>query len=102
MKEKGSGYFSHFGWGHVCDILLIAAAVVLIVGLFVEPPVVGIVGFALFAAGAAGVAARRFVMLARSPKGTPEFRNSLMIAIVMSVVFALSVTGVVLKALFVI
>ncbi len=36
MKEqKGSGYFSRFGLAQLCDIIFVAATIVLIVGLFV-------------------------------------------------------------------
>ena len=101
MKEnKGSGYFSRFGLAQLCDIIFVAATIVLIVGLFVEPPVVGIVGFSMFALGSAITAVRRIVMLMASSKGTPEFRNSLIIAIAMTVVFALSVLGIVGKSMF--
>lgn len=102
MQGKGSGYFSHFGWKQICDMVLVAAAVVLIVGLFAETPVVGAVGFAMFAVGAAISAVMRFVQLAHSPKGTPEFRNALIISIAMSVAFALSVAGFVMKISFMI
>lgn len=99
---KGNGYFSHFGLGQICDIIIVAAAVTLIVGLFVEQQIVGLVGFALFAVGSGVSAVRRFVMLASSPKGTPEFRNSLVVSIAMTAAFAISVAGFILKIFFVI
>lgn len=100
MNGNGSGYFSRFGLRHVSDISLVAASVVLIVGLFVETPVVGLVGFCMFAVGSAISAALRFRMLAASDRGTPEFRNSLIVAVAMTAVFALSVFGAVAKILF--
>ncbi len=54
----------------------------------------------MFALGSAITAVRRIVMLMASSKGTPEFRNSLIIAIAMTVVFALSVLGIVGKSMF--
>ena len=71
-------------------------------GRGVEAPVVGAGCIAMFAAGAASSAAMRFVQLAHSPKGTPEFRNALIISIAMSVAFALSVAGFVMKISFMI
>ncbi len=100
MSGNG-GTHRKFGFGHICGIILLAAAIVLIVGLFVEPPAVGAAGFALFAAGSAMSAVRRYVVAALSPGGTPEFRNSLIVAIAMSAVFALSVAGFILKLTFV-
>ena len=101
MKEnKGSGYFSRFGLAQLCDMIFVAATAVLIAGLFVEPPAVGIVGFSMFALGSAISVLRRIAMLMSSSKGTPEFRNSIIIAVAMTVVFALSVLGIVCKSMF--
>lgn len=101
-KTTSSGYFSRFGLRQVCDIALGVAAVLLIIGLFIETVVVSIIGFALFAAASAVSAVRCAVVLFRVSRGTPEYRNALIGLIAMAIVFALSLTGFVLKIMFVI
>ena len=102
-KNKSTGgYFSHLGLRQICDIALGAAAILLIVGLFVETQVVSAIGFALFAAASAVSAVRCAVSLFRVTRSTPEYRNALVGLIAMSAVFALSLTGFILKIMFVI
>ncbi len=102
QKTTTGGYFSRFGLRQVCDIALLLAAVLLIVGLFVETVAVSVAGFALFAAASAVSAVRCAVTLFRVGRGTPEYRNALIGLIAMAIVFALSLTGFVLKIMFVI
>ena len=99
---NGEKRHTRFGFEHICGIILVAASILLIVGLFVEPPAVSLAGFALFAVGSAMLAARRYVSVSRTVSGSPEFRTSLTVAIAMTVTFVLSVVGFVFKLTFII
>ncbi len=102
-NNKGTGgYFARFGIRQICDIALVVAAILLIIGLFVETSVVSLIGFLIFAAASAVSAVRCATVLFRVSKGTPEYRNALVGLIAMTIVFALSLTGFVLKIMFVI
>lgn len=77
--------------------LLLVAAIVLIVGMFVPPVWVTVTGFALFMAGALLTAVRMiFVMIGSRGQSSPEARNALINLIIMIVVFALSLVGLIL------
>ncbi len=97
MENKPrKNYFSEFGLRQVCDIILLSAAVTLIVGMFVRPVAVTIVGFALFIVGSA-MSVVRTVLVLRSGvfRASPEFRNAVVNLVIMSVVFALAMFGLI-------
>lgn len=99
MADNGKNnrsYFSHFGLRQICDITLLTASVVLIVGMFVQPVAVRIVGFALFIVGAITSIVRMILILTHGVnKMSPEFRNAIVNLVIMSVVFCLSLFGLI-------
>lgn len=99
-QKKSGSYFSGFGLKQVCDIILISASIVLVVGMFVEPVAVAIVGFALFIVGSSVSIVRGIMTLMRKISRTsPEFRNAVVNVIVMTIVFGLSIFGLVYHAI---
>ena len=95
-NNKKTGYFSVFGLRQACDLLLIIASVFLIVGMFVEPLWVTIVGFSLFIVGAL-ISIVRMLIVARSSvkNSSPELRNAIINIVIMTVVFGLAVFGLI-------
>lgn len=90
--KKKKNYFSDFGFRQVCDITLLTAAIVLIIGLFVDPVWVILTGLSLFIVGSVMAGVRTVLILTRGAgKSSPEFRNAVINIVIMSVVFALSV-----------
>ena len=101
VNKKTKSYFSHFGIKQVCDITLIAASIVLIVGMFVEPVAVAITGFALFIAGAAVSIVRVLLVMTRKiSHSSPEFKNALVNIIIMTIVLALAIFGLVYNCIY--
>lgn len=86
-------YFSDFGLRQICDFLMIAGAVVLIVGLCTTE-IVLTVGFGIYAV-AAGLAIARAVKVLTSKINhrNPEFKNAIVSVCVMGAIFALTVFG---------
>lgn len=100
-NKKTKSYFADFGIKQVCDIVLIAASIVLVVGMFVEPPAVAITGFALFIVGSAVSIARVLTILTRKiSRSSPEFGNALVNLVIMTIVFALSIFGLVYNCVY--
>lgn len=96
-------YFANFGLKQICDMTLIAASIVLIVGMFVEPIAVAIVGFALFILGSATSVVRVTLVLTRKiSRSSPEFKNALVNLIIMAIVLALSIFGLVYYSVYMI
>ncbi len=96
MANGKKTYFSHFGLRQICDIMLLAAAIVLIVGMFVEPVAVRIVGFSMFIVGSVMSIVRMIMVFARGiNKSSPEFKNAVVNTIIMSVVLCLSLFGLI-------
>lgn len=99
MADNGNNfksYFSHFGLRQICDITLLTAAIILLVGMFVQPVAVKIVGFVLFIVGSIIAIVRMILILVRGVnKSSPEFRNAIVNLVIMSVVFCLSLFGLI-------
>ncbi|MCL2752201.1 MAG: hypothetical protein FWE62_05550 [Firmicutes bacterium] len=102
-KAKKSGkfalafknYFSDFGFRQATGLALIAAAIVLLVGICAKSVPVMVVGLALYAAcGLSGVAQSVFVML-KNNKRSPQFKRAVISLVCMAVLLALSVLGIV-------
>ena len=97
MSNETEMSMLHTATRRITGAILLVAAIVLIVGMFVTPVWVTITGFSLFMAGAVLNAARMiFVLVTSRGKGSPEFVNALVNLVIMAAVFALSLTGLLL------
>ncbi|MBR6788902.1 MAG: hypothetical protein IKM44_03755 [Clostridia bacterium] len=89
-------YFSSFSLRHVCDLTLVVGAVFLLVGIFVSPIWVSIVGYSLFIIGAGLSVVRAIIAITKVvSKKSPEFRNAIINMVIMIIVLGLSVFGLV-------
>lgn len=88
-----AAYFSDFGLRQICDFLMLAGAIVLIVGLCTTEIVLTI-GFGIYAVASAIAIIRSVtVLLSKINHRAPEYKNAIVNTIVMSVIFALTVFG---------
>ena len=86
-----AAYFSDFGMRQICDFLMIAGAVVLIVGLCTTEIVIT-VGIYAVAAALAIVRAVK-VLVSGINHRAPEYKNAIVSACIMGAIFALTVFG---------
>lgn len=106
-KKKSSGTrvkvkkrFSDYALRLFTAIVLIAAAIVALVGICIPDEVTALVGFYLYLVGAImGIAGCLEVMVAVKIRKAPAYKRSLVGLIVLIVLFALALTGVLLSHL---
>lgn len=90
-----AAYFSDFGLRQICDFLMLAGAVVLIVGLCTTEIVLTI-GFGIYIAASAIAILRAVkVLLSKINHRAPEYKNAIVNVCVMGVIFALSIFGLI-------
>lgn len=105
-EEKGFlvRYFSSFGLKQICDILLFAAAIVTLVGLCVyesSTQVVLFVGIGLFILASLLADIRyALVLVGKTSKRSPEYKNARNNVILMSIVLALSILALVFAIMY--
>lgn len=89
-------YFTPFGLRQVCDFVMLAGFVLLIVGLCTTDTVL-LVGFICYAIGAAGSIARCCLVLFSKTINhrDPTYKSAIINVCVMGVLFALAVFGIV-------
>lgn len=88
-----AAYFSDFGLKQICDFLMIAGVVLLIVGLCTTEIVLTI-GFAVYAVAAAIAVIRAAkVLVTVKNHRAPEYKNAIVNVSVMSVVLLLTLFG---------
>lgn len=86
-------YFSDFGIRQICDFLMLAGAVVLIVGLCTTE-IVLTVGFGVYAVAAVLAIIRAIkVLTSKINHRAPEYKNAIVSTCVMGAIFALTVFG---------
>ena len=86
-------YFSDFGIRQICDFLMLAGAVVLIVGLCTTEIVLTI-GFGVYAVASALAVIRAIkVLTSKINHRAPEYKNAIVSTCVMGAIFALTVFG---------
>lgn len=89
-----TAYFSDFGLRQICDFLMIAGAIVLIVGLSTKLELILTIGFGIYAAAAALAMARAIkVLVSGINHRAPEYKNAVVNICVMSAIFVLTVFG---------
>lgn len=89
-------YFTPFGLRQVCDLIMLAGFVLLIVGLCTVDGVL-LAGFICYAAGAALSVARCCLVLFSKPVNhrDPAYKSAIINVSIMGVLFALAVFGLV-------
>ncbi len=93
-------YFSDFGLRQICDFLMLAGAIVIIVGLCTEQ-IVLTVGLGIYILAAAIAVLRSVkVLLSGINHRAPEYKNAVVNVIIMSVILALAVFGFVWSLLY--
>ena len=94
-KNIFAAYFKPFGLRQICDLLIFASAVVIIVGLCTLDAVAA-VGFGLFAAACLLAIFRAVKTMAKKGvnKRSAEYKNAMINAIIMCVLLALAVLGI--------
>ncbi len=86
-------YFKNFGLKQLCDLLMLGGAIVLLVGLFTTNIVVA-VGLGIYIVAAIIAILRSCkVLFSGINKRSPEYKASLVNAIVMAVILALAIFG---------
>lgn len=93
-------YFSDFGLRQICDFLMIAGAVVIIVGLCTKQ-IVMTVGLAIYIVASAVAIIRSVkVLLSDINHRAPEYKNAVVNVIIMAAIFALAVFGFIWSLLY--
>lgn len=89
-------YFKPFGLRQICDFLMLASLVVLIVGLCTNNTVL-LAGFAVMTAASLCAITRSCLTLfsKKVHHRSPEYRSAIINVIIMSVIFALSLFGLI-------
>lgn len=93
-KNFIAAYFMPFGLKQICDILLVTAAIVLLVGLCVQGStfVVAFVGALLMAVGASLALFRTIrVLISDINRHSATYRNAIINTVIMGVMLALAV-----------
>ncbi len=86
-------YFSDFGIRQVCDFLMLAGAIVLLVGIFVSNVVITVgLGIYLVASALAIFRSAR-VLLSKINRRSPEYKNAIINTVIMGVIFVLALFG---------
>lgn len=91
-------YFTPFGLRQVCDIVLLIAAIVVIVGMSIykTTDTVLIVGLALFLAGSLLAVYRSSkILFSGINKRSPEFKSAIVNTAIMGVVTVIAILGLV-------
>ena len=95
-----AAYFADFGLRQICDFLMLAGAVVIIVGLCTEQ-IVLTVGLGIYMAAAALAIVRSLrVLVSGINHRAPEYKNAVVNVIIMAVILALAVFGFVWSLLY--
>lgn len=95
-KKKNfiAAYFTPFGLRQICDILMVTAAIVLIIGLGVHAHtfVVALVGVIMMAVGSAIAIYRAvLVLISDTNRRSMAYKNAITNTVIMGVIFALCV-----------
>lgn len=84
-------YFSNFGLRQTAGLLMIAAAIVLIVGLAIKSELTIIIGISVYLAAAVISLVITIISLARTHKKSPAHKRSAVNLVVMSVIVLIAV-----------
>jgi hypothetical protein len=95
-KNFIAAYFTPFGLRQICDLLMLAGAIVIIVGLSIENLTVITVGIGIYIAASLIAIIRSVrVFLAKDlNRRSPEYRNALINVIIMSVILIVAVLAI--------
>lgn len=91
-------YLTPFGLRQVCDIVMVTAAIVLIVGLFVSGTtfVVALIGSILMALGSVFALVRTVpVLFGGTNKRSSAYKNAITNTVIMGVIFALALFAII-------
>lgn len=92
-------YFVPFGLRQICDLLLLSAAIVLIVGMCIyetATTIVLLVGLIMFALGSLLAMVRAIrVLTSGINKRAPEYKHAIVNTVLMGIMLALAVVGII-------
>lgn len=94
-KKKNfiQAYFSDFGVRQICDLLMLAGAIVLLVGIFVSEIVITVgLGIYLVATALAIYRSVR-VLCSKINHRAPEYKSAIVNTVIMGLIFALALAG---------